>query len=50
MSIQQFCFKKGVCKFNLYLDYRNVIVGCRSEGGGGGGGRPAPIKSGSLIG
>ena len=35
MSIQQFCFKKGLCKFNLYLDYTKRYCGLQVGGGGG---------------
>ena len=36
--MQQFCFKKGVCKFNLDLDRTKRYCGLQVGGGGGGGG------------
>ena len=38
MSLQQFCIKKkGVCKFNLDLDYTKRYCGLQVGGGRGGG-------------
>ena len=47
MSIQQFCFKKGLCKFNLYLDYTKRYCGLQVGGGGGGGRRGEGGRGGS---